>query len=166
MVKNIQELPLELLIKFVKNNNTFNNNMFLRMTSKKIKEQMDNIDKDMFDKLLVLWIKNEKLILRDSIWDLQLDNAKEARNLSQKQLKVNKTFRISQYQHYQQEQYDAIQQLLSDKMSYKIPDDKRDAIQKLLCDHTDSIQKLLCDQTKTLLENSTEQIEALWKFNT
>jgi hypothetical protein len=49
MVKNIQELPLELLIKFVKNNNTFNNNMFLRMTSKKISKHMIIIDKEIFD---------------------------------------------------------------------------------------------------------------------
>jgi hypothetical protein len=141
MQKNIQELPLELLIKCVKNNNTFNNNMFLRMTSKKISKQMIIIDKEIFDKLIVLWTEENRHILINNIWRFQFQKANNIKNLSHEQLKVYKSDWIL----YHESQFESIG--------------------KILCDQTDAIKKLVCDQTKTLLENSTEHITALFNFN-
>jgi len=141
MVKNIQELPLELLIKCVKNNNTFNNNMFLRMTSKKISKQIIIIDKEIFDKLIVLWTEENRHILINNILRFQFQKANNIKNLSHEQLKVYK----SDWNLYHESQFKAIG--------------------KILCDQTHAIQKLVCDQAKTLLENSTEHITALFKFN-
>ena len=151
MVKNIQELPLELLIKCDENN------IFLKYTSKKMKKLMDNIDKDTFDKLFMLWIKDEKNISTNYIWKLKLRHAKKIKNLTEEQLEDNQSFRISQYQ---QPQPEDIQKLLCE-----LTCNMADTIRKLVYDQTDAIQQLLCDQTKALITNNTEQMKALTIFS-
>jgi hypothetical protein len=150
-MKNIVELPLELLIKCDENN------MFLKYTSKIMKEEMENIDKDTFDKLFMLWIKDEKNFSTNFILKLKLEHAKQIKDLTEEQLEDNQSFRISQYQQPQPEE---IQKLLCE-LTCNITD----TIRKLVCDQTDAIQKLLCNQTEALLTNNTEQIKALSIFS-
>jgi hypothetical protein len=157
MVKNMLEnLPSELLDKLIE---YVNNKITLSMSSKRLREFFNKKDEVFFDKLIGLWIQENKKNMSNIMTNFQIQKSKDSFQLSEKQSDDYKYF-SSQLEDVRQSE--VIQQLLANE----ILDDKRDAIKKLLDEHYEATKLLHFRQMNDQRLYEIKQAHIIRDFNT